>query len=114
MKIGPNSATGPAGSTGTSAGATGSAASSRTGAQATASTSAATASSSSTVQLSEISARLSGVDAASAASSPFDSRKVQDIKAAISDGRFKVNASVVADKLIASVQDMLGQRGRQA
>jgi negative regulator of flagellin synthesis FlgM len=37
----------------------------------------------------------------------FDAAKVNEIKQAMRDGKFQVNANVVADKLIASVQDML-------
>ena len=42
----------------------------------------------------------------------FDAKKVEDIKQAIRDGKFDVNASAVADKLIASVQDLLATAQR--
>jgi negative regulator of flagellin synthesis FlgM len=34
--------------------------------------------------------------------------KVAEIKQAISEGRFQVNTSVVADRLIATVRDLIG------
>lgn len=42
----------------------------------------------------------------------FDAAKVEDIKQAIRDGKFEVNADAVADKLIASVQDLLARKSR--
>ena len=68
--------------------------------------------SASNVRISDLSARLAGADANISASAPFDVKKVEDIKAAITGGKFKVNTSVVADKLIATVKEMLGGRGR--
>ena len=63
----------------------------------------------SNVRISDLSARLAGADATDAAAAPFDTQKVEDIKAAISDGKFRVNTSAVADKLIASVKEMLNR-----
>ena len=37
----------------------------------------------------------------------FDSAKVERIAQAIRDGTFKINAEVIADKLIANAQDLL-------
>jgi negative regulator of flagellin synthesis FlgM len=37
----------------------------------------------------------------------FDSQKVQRIAQAIRDGKFQVNAEVIADKLIANAQELL-------
>lgn len=58
----------------------------------------------SSIELSSASLGLAqGVDSAS-----FDSARVEQIKSAIAQGKFQVNAGAVADKLIASVQDLLG------
>ncbi|CAN5294067.1 hypothetical protein BH11PSE10_BH11PSE10_05120 [soil metagenome] len=40
----------------------------------------------------------------------FDIQKVGRISQAISDGKFTVNADVIADKLIANAQEVLGRR----
>lgn len=42
----------------------------------------------------------------------FDAAKVEDIKRAIREGRFNVNAEAVADKLISGVQELLSTRVR--
>jgi len=39
----------------------------------------------------------------------FDAAKVSRIAQAISDGTYKINAEVIADKLIASAQELLGK-----
>jgi negative regulator of flagellin synthesis FlgM len=57
------------------------------------------------VQLSDAAATLmSGADAAE-----FDSAKVDRISQAIADGSYKVNAELIADKLIANAQEVLGK-----
>jgi negative regulator of flagellin synthesis FlgM len=46
------------------------------------------------------------------ASSPIvDPHKVAEIKQAISQGQFHVNTGVVADKLLESVQTLIGSKG---
>ena len=46
------------------------------------------------------------------ASTPVvDAGKVAEIKQAIGDGRFKVNPEIVADRLIETVQDLIGRKG---
>jgi negative regulator of flagellin synthesis FlgM len=42
----------------------------------------------------------------------FDAAKVERIAQAIRDGSFKVNADVIADKLIANAQELLGRTQR--
>lgn len=39
-----------------------------------------------------------------------DAGKVAEIKQAISDGRFKVNTEIIADRLIETVHDLMGNR----
>lgn len=39
----------------------------------------------------------------------FDAEKVARIQQSIADGSFKVNAEVIADKLIANAQEVLGR-----
>ena len=39
--------------------------------------------------------------------STFDAKKVQEIRTAIAEGRFQVNAGNVADGLLASVQELI-------
>jgi negative regulator of flagellin synthesis FlgM len=45
-------------------------------------------------------------------SSSFDADKVARISQQIADGTFKINAEVIADKLIANAQEVLGKVGR--
>ncbi len=42
----------------------------------------------------------------------FDAAKVERISKAIADGSFQVNAEVIADKLIANAQELLGKSQR--
>jgi negative regulator of flagellin synthesis FlgM len=70
------------------------------------------ASTSSTVpSLSSISTQLQAAKVA-AGDSVFSTDKVNEIKAAIADGRFKVNSEKVANALLDSVHDLLGSRSR--
>jgi negative regulator of flagellin synthesis FlgM len=50
---------------------------------------------------------------AGSASADFDAEKVAKMQQAIANGTFQVNAEVIADKLIANAQEVLGrvQRG---
>ena len=57
--------------------------------------------SSSTVQLSEQALEVSSN------SEVFDSAKVEQIKTAIAEGRFQVNANAVADSLINTARDLI-------
>ena len=44
------------------------------------------------------------------ASTPMDSAKVEAIKQAISEGRFKINPEIIADRLLTSVKDLLASQ----
>ncbi|MDE2612711.1 MAG: flagellar biosynthesis anti-sigma factor FlgM [Burkholderiales bacterium] len=58
------------------------------------------------VELSGAASALAGA----AADPTFDTAKVQRIAGAIRDGKFEVNPGVIADKLIANAQDLLGRK----
>ena len=65
------------------------------------------------VELSSLSATLAKAEAAVASAPAVDRARVEEIRAAISEGRFKVDAGKIADGLLDSVREMLdGQRGR--
>lgn len=59
------------------------------------------------VQLSELASRLNQLES-QFSDADFDAKKVEEVRTAIAEGRFKVNADAVADKLLASVADLLG------
>ena len=61
------------------------------------------------VQLSALSAQLSATDDEQS----FDAARVSEIKQAISDGRFTINAGAIADRLIASARQLVDSQ-RQA
>ncbi|MDR2787789.1 MAG: flagellar biosynthesis anti-sigma factor FlgM [Candidatus Accumulibacter sp.] len=42
--------------------------------------------------------------------SPFDAGRVAEIKQAISEGRFSIDASAIADRLIVSARELLDSR----
>jgi negative regulator of flagellin synthesis FlgM len=55
---------------------------------------------------------LQAAQAASSSDAVFSTSKVNEIKQAISEGRFSVNSEKVADGLLDSVHDLLGSRQR--
>jgi negative regulator of flagellin synthesis FlgM len=59
------------------------------------------------VRLSDLSTKLADLETRLAGTEAFDVKRIDEIKQAISEGRFKVNSEAVADKLIANVQEML-------
>lgn len=61
------------------------------------------------VRLSELSSQLRSADDGHA----FDSARVAEIKQAISDGRFTINAGAIADRLITSAKELVDSQ-RQA
>ncbi|WP_374341513.1 flagellar biosynthesis anti-sigma factor FlgM [Methyloversatilis sp.] len=62
------------------------------------------------VDISGMSSRLRELESTIANVPVVDSARVDEIKQAIADGRFKVNADRVADSLIESVRQMLNTR----
>lgn len=60
---------------------------------------------SATVELSAAAASLANAGA----NTEFDADKVERITQAIRDGKYVVNAEVIADKLIANAQELLGK-----
>jgi negative regulator of flagellin synthesis FlgM len=61
------------------------------------------------VQLSEASSRLSQLET-QFSQSGFDAAKVSEIRAAIAEGRYQVNAGAVADKLISTAAQLAGRK----
>jgi negative regulator of flagellin synthesis FlgM len=59
----------------------------------------------------QLSAAASSLLGAAPAEADFDAAKVARIAQAIENGSFKVNAEVIADKLIANAQELLGKVG---
>ncbi|BBJ22179.1 flagellar biosynthesis anti-sigma factor FlgM [Candidatus Nitrotoga sp. AM1P] len=59
------------------------------------------------VHLGATSAQLQKMESSMANTPLVDAAKVADIKQAISEGRFQVNSSAVADGLIQTVQDLI-------
>ncbi|MFZ6644204.1 flagellar biosynthesis anti-sigma factor FlgM [Undibacterium sp. TJN25] len=64
------------------------------------------------VQISNLSTQLQGLQGAQASSGVFETKKVEEIKQAISEGRFQVNSEKVADGLLDTVKDLLNSRKR--
>ncbi len=59
------------------------------------------------VHLSSLSSQLQALETKFSNSSAVDSRRVAEIKQAISNGSFTVNASAVADQLMVTVKDLI-------
>jgi negative regulator of flagellin synthesis FlgM len=59
----------------------------------------------------QLSAAASSLLGAAPADGDFDADKVARISQAIENGSFKINADVIADKLIANAQELLGKVG---
>jgi negative regulator of flagellin synthesis FlgM len=70
----------------------------------------ATSSASADVKLSPLSEKLKALAREGSADATFDEKKVNDIKASIANGTFKVNAETVADKMIAEAKDLAGKK----
>lgn len=59
------------------------------------------------VHLGSTTAQLRNIESSIASTPLVDARKVAEIKQAISEGRFRVNSGVVADRLIDTVRDLI-------
>lgn len=66
------------------------------------------------VELSSLSARMQEIEAALANVPVTDAGRIAEIKQAMAEGRFQVDASKVADGLIQSVQEMIAAQARRA
>lgn len=60
------------------------------------------------VSLSQVAGSLHAAD-----KPPVDSARIQEIKQAISEGRFKINPEAIADRLIESTRDLLNGNGKR-
>jgi negative regulator of flagellin synthesis FlgM len=58
------------------------------------------------VELSSLASQLLGADDGL----PFDAGRVAEIKRAISEGKFPINADAIADRLITSARELVGSR----
>lgn len=65
---------------------------------------------STSVSLGSTATRLQSMESSMASSPVADPNKVAEIKKAISDGRFQVHSEVVADKLIATVKELINNK----
>jgi negative regulator of flagellin synthesis FlgM len=62
------------------------------------------------VQISPLSVQLQATQKTQASGAVFEAKKVEEIKLAIAEGRFQVNAEKVADGLLETVKDLLNSR----
>lgn len=60
------------------------------------------------IRLSELSSQLHKLEARLSSEPGFDAARVEQIKAAIRDGSYQVNAEAVADKVIQSIRELSG------
>lgn len=62
------------------------------------------------VQISPLSVQLQTMQRTQASGAVFEAKKVEEIKLAIAEGRFQVDAEKVADGLLETVKDLLNAR----
>lgn len=62
------------------------------------------------VQISPLSVQLQALQNSQASGAVFEAKKVEEIRLAISEGRFQVDAEKVADGLLETVKDLLNAR----
>ncbi|HEX5362690.1 MAG TPA: flagellar biosynthesis anti-sigma factor FlgM [Gallionella sp.] len=65
---------------------------------------------STSVSLGSAATHLRNMEETMSGSSPVNAAKVAEIKQAISEGRFRINSDVVADRLISSVRELIGNK----
>lgn len=63
------------------------------------------------VQLSSVSTQIQALETGIAQASGIDAVKVEAIRQAILEGRYTMDAEVIADKLIASTRELLARQG---
>jgi negative regulator of flagellin synthesis FlgM len=63
--------------------------------------------SSDTIRISDLSSQLAALENRFSTDGAFDAARVEEIKDAMREGHFKVNAEAVADKLLESVHELL-------
>jgi negative regulator of flagellin synthesis FlgM len=56
--------------------------------------------------------KLSDVAQLNAAEAPVDNNRVQEIKQAIAEGRFRINPEAIADRLISTAQELINAQRR--
>jgi negative regulator of flagellin synthesis FlgM len=66
--------------------------------------------SSTSVSLGAAATQLQSMESSMASSPVADAAKVAEIRQAISDGRFKVDSTLVADRLIETVRELIGSQ----
>lgn len=64
------------------------------------------------VELSSLGSQLSNIEASLADVPVVDSQRVEEIKTAIAEGRFKVNPELIADRLLQTVQELIQTQSR--
>lgn len=62
------------------------------------------------VSLGSITAQMQSMESSMANTPVVNAAKVAEIKQAIAEGRFKVNSEAVADRLLETVRDLIGNR----
>lgn len=67
--------------------------------------------SSSNVSLSDASSKLQALEAEAYHSSGFDAARVAAIKQAIREGKFQISPQMIAENLLATARDLIGQQG---
>ena len=62
------------------------------------------------VQLSSMTTRMQAAETALGKTSNFDQKRVDELRIAIAEGRFKINPEAIAERLLQSVGELLGAR----